>query len=234
MAVFGDLPPEVLEKIFLALERQSLMTASNVCLKWRKVIHDFTSLSAYKCDSNLQTELEKCGWIFGDHDLENCKCIELNTSMFKFIGNVTLSCNEVNENYEMGNNLFLVESQKQLFINCGGRILANNLNPEELGLNLLFDRSNRTRTEFMRGKCVEVEEEVIFAPINDQTIVTVIREISEEKDDEKGYYQLEYFSQDKLVVWNLETLLSIDELNYHDIVNGFTDDQFDKGRVQKK
>ena len=77
MAVFGDLPPEVLENLFSALDRQSLMTASNVCLKWRKVIHDFTSRPASKCDSNLQTKLEKCGWIFGDHDLENCKCIEL-------------------------------------------------------------------------------------------------------------------------------------------------------------
>jgi len=238
MAVFGDLPPEVLENLFSALDRQSLMTASNVCLKWRKVIHDFTSLPASKCDSNLQTKLEKCGWIFGDHDLENCKCIELNTSIFKFIGNVSLSCNEaieINVN-EFGYGFYHVASKNKMVMSLGVHIFNINHNLEQYGHIFVLDESRPTRTEYIRGRCFEVEEEVIFAPVHDQTVVTVIREIFDEKDsykkedDQVEYFS--YFSQHKILVWNHETLQCVSELNFHDIVQGFTGEQFDKMEVE--
>ena len=62
----------LLDEIFSWLDRESLISASNVCLSWRKVIHELTSLSALKCDSDVKEKLEKCGWIFGEHDFENC------------------------------------------------------------------------------------------------------------------------------------------------------------------
>ena len=93
---FRDLPFEVKEKIFPQLDRDSVIAASNVCLSWRKVIHSLTSMkTTSNCDPDLKEKLEKCGWIFGGHDLERCKCIELNLGLFKFIGEVSFACNEL-------------------------------------------------------------------------------------------------------------------------------------------
>ena len=38
------------------------------------------------CDSDLVDKLAKCGWTMSyDHDIEKCKCIELNLSLLKFV-----------------------------------------------------------------------------------------------------------------------------------------------------
>jgi len=95
MKVIGDLSSEVLNEIFSYLDGDSLIIASNVCLSWRRIVHKFTSLRATKCDSDIKEKLEKCGWIFGEHDFEYCKCIELNTGLFKYIGNEPLFCQQV-------------------------------------------------------------------------------------------------------------------------------------------
>jgi len=95
MKAIGDLPSEVLDEIFSNLDGESMIVASKVCLLWRRVVHEFTSLRASKCDTELKEKLEKCGWIFGEHDFEYCKCIELNIGLFKFIGSESLSCQEL-------------------------------------------------------------------------------------------------------------------------------------------
>ena len=91
MKAIGDIPSEVLDEILSDLDGESMIVASKVCLLWRRVVHEFTSLRASKCDPELKEKLEKCGWIFGEHDFEFCKCIELNIGLFKFIGSESLS-----------------------------------------------------------------------------------------------------------------------------------------------
>ena len=94
LAVLGvrKLPLEVLDKIFSSLDRESLIAASNVCVNWKKVIHDYTSTSTSSCDPDLQEKLKKCGWIMNEHDVEKCQCIELNTGLLKYITSEFLSC----------------------------------------------------------------------------------------------------------------------------------------------
>jgi len=95
MADLEDLPLRALDNLLPRLDRESLKAASNVCVSWKKIVHDFTSRRISNVDSDLRDKLEKCGWIMSEHDVERCSCIELNSSLFKFIGNVPLSCREL-------------------------------------------------------------------------------------------------------------------------------------------
>jgi len=92
MAGLEDLPLVALENLLPRLDRESLIAASKVCVSWRKIVHDFTSRRISNVDSDLRDKLEKCGWIMSEHDVERCSCIDLYTSLFKFIGNVPMSC----------------------------------------------------------------------------------------------------------------------------------------------
>jgi len=86
MSAFGDLPLVALDKIYSFFDNETIINASNVCLAWRHFIHEKTTPS--NCDSDLVDKLEKCGWIMSvDHDIEKCKCIELNLSLLKFVRN---------------------------------------------------------------------------------------------------------------------------------------------------
>ena len=94
MVVIEDFSLELLNKIFSTLDRESLITASNVCVSWRRIIHDFTSPPS-SSDAHFRDKLEKCGWNMNEHDIENCNCIELNKSLLKFIGNRSMSCRDL-------------------------------------------------------------------------------------------------------------------------------------------
>jgi len=86
MSAFGDLPLVVLDKIFSFFDNETITNASNVCLSWRQFIHKKTTPS--NCDSDLVDKLAKCGWTMSDdHDIEKCKCIELNLRLLKFVTN---------------------------------------------------------------------------------------------------------------------------------------------------
>ena len=95
MAGLEDLPLVSQDNLFPRLDRESLISASNVCVSWRKTVHDFMSRRISNVDSDLRDKLEKCGWIMSEHDVERCSCIDLYSSLFKFIGNVPMSCREL-------------------------------------------------------------------------------------------------------------------------------------------
>jgi len=91
-----NLPLVALENLLPRLDRESLIAASKVCVSWKRIVHDFTSRHVTNdVDSDLRDKLVKCGWILSEHDVERCRCIELYTSLFKFIGNVPMSCREL-------------------------------------------------------------------------------------------------------------------------------------------
>ena len=192
MKVIGDLPLEVLDEIFSWLDRESLISASNVCLSWRKVIHELTSLSALKCDSDVKEKLEKCGWIFGEHDFQNCNCIKLNTGLFQFIGNVPLFCDDVIQRYD---NLYSLLSKNKLLVysdHYSDSVLMYDLHDWELKRNYLFDDYLPPRTEEINGKCFEVEESIRFAVVQDKTLVIYyIKDFDEDDDNEFRAWQEE-------------------------------------------
>ena len=85
MSAFGGLPDLAIEKIYSFFDNETIIIASNVCLAWRHFIHEKTTPS--NCDSDLVDKLVKCGWTMwcDDHDIEKCKCVELNLSLLKFV-----------------------------------------------------------------------------------------------------------------------------------------------------
>ena len=96
MSAFGGLPDLALEKIYSFFDNETITNASNVCLSWRQFIHEKTTPS--NCDSDLMDKLAKCGWTMNDdHDIEKCKCIELNLSLLKFVQPPGFVFNESNE-----------------------------------------------------------------------------------------------------------------------------------------
>jgi len=97
MSSFKDLPLVAWKTLYIYMDPESLLNASNVCLPWRRIIHDLTAPK--NCNSELQDKLGKCGWFMTDHDVEKCNCISLNLGLFKFIKNVPVSCRKVCESF---------------------------------------------------------------------------------------------------------------------------------------
>ena len=119
MAGLENLPLVVQDKFLLPLlDRKSIIAASNVCVTWKKFFHDFTSRRISNVDSVLRDKLVKCGWILSEHDVERCRCIELYTSFFKFIGNDPMSCRELHSQGDVSTARgppFYALSQSKLF-----------------------------------------------------------------------------------------------------------------------
>jgi len=92
MAILEDLPLEVLKKIVSELDRDSILAATNVCISWKIKFHDV--MTPTNCDQHMKDKLEKCGWIMSEHNVEHCKCIELRLGLYKYIGNISMSCKE--------------------------------------------------------------------------------------------------------------------------------------------
>jgi len=204
MKVIGDLSSEVLNEIFSYLDGDSLIIASNVCLSWRRIVHKFTSLRATKCDSDIKEKLEKCGWIFGEHDFEYCKCIELNIGLFKFIGSESLSCQELRLRTEQNRKCLYLLSKNKLFIDCyiyGDGILMYDLRQGKFEQSYLFDENQSHRR-------------VYAARIQDQTLVTT------------GYDN--DLNDGRIMVWNLKTVQNVSELNFRGKAFEFTGDRNDR------
>jgi len=202
MKAIGDLPSEVLDEIFSNLDGESMIVASKVCLLWRRVVHDFTSLRASKCDTELKEKLEKCGWIFGEHDFEYCKCIELNIGLFKFIGSESLSCQELGR--EQNRNCLYLLPQNKLFNNdysYGDGILMYDIRQGKFEQSYLLDENLSHRY-------------VYAARIQDQTLVTT------------GYDN--DLNDGRIMVWNLKTVQNVSELNFRGKALEFTGDRNDR------
>jgi len=197
MKAIGDIPSEVLDEIFSNLDGESMIVASKVCLLWRRVVHEFTSLRASKCDTELKEKLEKCGWFFGEHDFEYCKCIELNIGLFKFIGSESLSCQELGR--EQNRNCLYLLPQNKLFNNdysYGDGILMYDIRQGKFEQSYLLDENLRY---------------VNAARIQDQTLV--IEEYDNDPND------------GRLMVWNLKTVQNVSELNFRGKAFEFTGDR---------
>jgi len=200
MKAIGDLPSEVLDEIFSNLDGESMIVASKVCLLWRRVVHDFTSLRATKCDTDLQEKLEKCGWIFGEHNFEYCMCIELNIGLFKFIGSESLSCQELCI-VRNSQSLYLLPKNRLFNNGYGACILMHDLRQGKFEPSYLFDENQSHRR-------------VYAARIQDQTLVTT------------GYDN--DLNDGRIMVWNLKTVQNVSELNFRGKAIEFTGDRNDR------
>ena len=211
LAVIGvrKLPLEVLDKIFSSLDRESLIAASNVCVNWKKVIHDYTSTSTSSCDPDpdLQEKLKKCGWIMNEHDVEKCQCIELNTGLLKYITSEFLSCRVLSLNTDRlvsKNKPICISNNKLCYIdsktNCASLTENDSVSIIDLSRNSRaeIDLSEHINTVDFMG--VMDEEEVKAMCAHDKTLVIVCG---------TPYY-------DSITVWNLETLQYVTELNILD------------------
>ena len=204
MKVIGDLPSEVLDEIFSNLDGDSLIVASNVCLSWRRVIHKFTSLHASKCDADVKEKLKKCGWNFGEHDLEHCKCIELNTSsLFKFIGNEALFSQELTPRDRSSNLIHYWLSKNKLFLFTNNDGLGSNI--------LMYDLSQgKLEPNYLLEEYSSYLDYFSDAVVQDQTLVI-------------AYYDFDYNNM-RIMVWNHKTVQKVSDLNYLGKIREFTDE----------
>jgi len=208
MATIDDFSAELLNKIFSKLGRESLLAASNVCVSWRRVIHNYTSPPS-NMDSDLQEKLEKCGWIMSEHDIEKCKCIELNTSLLKFIGNRELSfrvlCqleSELNDDILFGRSgsklCFISKSGESISVLDATKEKAVKVNQWNWGgfsdLNVI-ERDPRKKKDILKRQLY----------IKDNTLMLV-----------DAYLQPFVFIVIRVHMWNLNTLQYVTELDYHD------------------
>jgi len=240
---FRDLPFEVKDEIFSKLDRDSMIAASNVCLSWRKVIHSLTSVSTSNCDADVKEKLEKCGWILGSHDVERCNCIELNLSLYKFIGDVPFACSELlPTRFSADYKGFLLSKHKVLVHSdiYGKGFSIFDLSQEKWEQIELFDKLRIVQTCHqvnMRGIWFDVVEKIISVGVQNQTLVIAMEEQFAASEAEMrralmnkfgfnvdldGFYDdycsmtYEGFSRKKIVVWNHETLEFITELDINE------------------
>lgn len=206
MTVLEDLPLEILDKIFSKLDKNSIKAASTVCVSWRKIVHDFTS--PYNCDTALKDKLEKCGWNISEHDVENCKCIELKSDLFKFIGNVFLPCKEP----------FLQNSLKRDFSRCTvskNKIFMSKRDRISV-MDLALEKAELTSLPIKSKSGVGKVNSAIH--VQDRTLVTCMV-------DYKGYRVLgDDLKSLEIVIFNLATLKTVSDSSIIDtkMLIGFT------------
>ena len=87
----GDVPKEILMKIFSNLDLSSLLMAGQVCHKWSevvKMIHDDAWKSVTRAvmldKETIGPNYKARGWIEEDHNLMECKCLEMSKNLFLY------------------------------------------------------------------------------------------------------------------------------------------------------
>ena len=168
-----------------------LCAASNVCVTWKKFFHDFTSRRISNVDSVLRDKLVKCGWILSEHDVERCRCIELYTSLFKFIGNVPMSCRKLLSETRSNHGhmpLYAISQSKLIFSYDIDVVKVFNLMQEKMKP-IEYNWSKRVNWIF----CMQV---------HDKTLALV----------EEGYQEEDYGIY-RVCIWNPETSQFIRRFN---------------------
>ena len=219
MENFGGLPLEVVDIILLKLDKESILNASKVCIQWKKVIHNLSSLeSSVTEDPVLMNKLEKCGLILREHDVENCRCIEVNVGLFRFIGNPDnqMVCEEL-ENRYLAENDYIgfrnVVSKSKL---C---VATNYSSPINEDTNMVYITDLTETEERIEPIEIKIHEEIkendalydmeLFAC--DNTLV-ILRDCEEEMiSDETILYK-------KIHLWNLKSLDHVSDFNFVDVV----------------
>jgi len=220
--VLEDLPHVAVDSVLSKLDRESLIAASNVCLTWKSIIHDltyrlFVKSTPSNCDSDLKDKLEKCGWIMRDHDQEKCNCIELNTGLFKFIGNGSLSSKDI---YEGWCGLDFSISNTKL---C---IIENREFSESVSvIDMIQDQSDMVELRRLE-QGVGLEREVVsFALGNTLAVMEFYQNDDYGLDYERSIMRI-------LHLWNLNTMehvleFSITEQAIHDSWDDYLDVHFE-------
>jgi len=88
MNYFKKVPEEILLIIFLYLDKDSKMTATQVCKHWMIIMHVLSWKSISRLvegDRNLKKDFSKYGWVEEDHDLgQQCRCIDLHLGYYPY------------------------------------------------------------------------------------------------------------------------------------------------------
>jgi len=229
MAILEDLPPEVLDKIFSRLDQESIFAASNVCISWRVKIHDFMTPS--KCDQELKDKLEKCGWIMSEHNIEKCKCIELKSSLFKYIGNVSQSYKEVHGSYRCiydyyGRMEFAISKSKLCIASDGGHSHTMSV------IDLVQDHSETVELSMYMEEHEFFFERAIWMKGFGNTLALLESYHDDYLGEDDDDYEEKLFISNtrKIHLWNLNTFEHVSELNIsdqaiHDVFEDYSEDE---------
>jgi len=248
MAVMEDLSNEILFVILSSLDWLSLKYASDVCVSWRRVVHDITNPS--NCDSELHDKLEKCGWIMNEHDVERCKCIDLNLGLLKFIGNNSLSYKDVLHSADPYHDVCYAMAKDKLFATRGWgdevvQVEVLHLTQDVKSGNLHLDMymENYEEKEFERRiKFCAFDNTLAISEAHEHLIDIYGEDGFEGYDSESDYSSLvtgEIANLKKLHLWNLETLKYVSVLNITERVmteldQGFKDEDENGIKIEIK
>jgi len=201
MADLEDLPLVALENLLPRLDRESLIAASKVCVSWKKIVHDFTSRRISNVNFDLKEKLAKCGWIMNEHDVERCSCIDLNSSLFKFIGNVPLSCRDLfNTPKRFSRKPIFALSKSKLFFSDDYNVVE------------VFDLKQETMEpiELWKGRDIE---EIKAMHLHDKTLALI---------------EFDWFAPPRIYILNHETSQFVQRLNENSfkVAMGLTQEEF--------
>jgi len=187
-----------------------------------------------------------------EHDVENCKCIELNTCLLKFINDESLSSCELIK----GKRYFFTILNSKLFIsNKEDNISIIDLRQPGSERTDLFKQGVYSRTEQVRRKLFSVYENVTLMLAHDNTLVIAIDEWydssrkyeyqkwlqgetfgCESDSEDLEEYECEcpkcmkpkmYYKERRIIVWNHESLHYVSGVNVLEKLNEFTSHESD-------
>jgi len=218
MEYFGGLPLEVVEMIFLKLDKESVLNASNVCIQWKKFIHGLDSLDDSVTDNPvLIQKLEKCGLIMSEHDVEKCKCIEVKIGLFRFIENRDnqMICDELVNHYLLDNDFYgfhdAVSKSRLCVAKAYSCPLITDTNFVSL-IDLTEDKNETVEIEIHDEATMDTMYDLkLFAHGNTLVILREVEVKTEAEVDEMITFQ-------KIHLWSLKAMDHVTDLNLLDVL----------------
>jgi len=123
MNYFRELPKETLFHLFSYLDKESRLTATEVCEQWRTSIHymSWKSISdQVKQNDMMRNDFSAFGWLEDEHEfvLAECKCIKLDLGYYPFKNaSWTKTSYDCNINHLARSEEFAFEQSKVICVN---------------------------------------------------------------------------------------------------------------------
>ena len=70
-------PPELLYHIWSFLDRETMLMVSQVCQRWRLLVHELASQYLKNCHQPEMFHQRTEEWTQDNHQLQTCKCVEI-------------------------------------------------------------------------------------------------------------------------------------------------------------
>jgi len=226
---FRKVPEELLFILFSYLDKETKLVATEVCWHWRIIIHEMSWKSISKLakeDNAMKKDFSMLGWMEKEHELRDCKCIDLHLVPYYPFKNAawTMSSYANFSTYSIEDEAVVFVQNKLIcaetfkadyeFEDADDGKWVTNVNLYQLDLAEMFPSFKEVKK--IRYEEEDLSRDEIFIMLKTYDNTLILTEVFWESLEEV-----------KITLWNIEDWSFVCEVPLHETINGILKSKYE-------